>query len=55
MSDAIAALDPHMAALAAARNDPDIAAPAQSPKQYIGRHPDRSTDLCINGRSEISH
>jgi hypothetical protein len=26
MSDAIAALDPHMAAFAAARNDPDIAA-----------------------------
>ena len=33
MSDAIAALDPQVAALAAARNDPDIAAPPQSPKQ----------------------
>jgi hypothetical protein len=55
MSDAIAALDPQVAALAAARNDPDIAAPPQSPKQFVGRHPDRSTDLCISGRSEISH
>ena len=55
VEDAIAAFDPHVTALAAARNDPDIAAPAQSPKQLVGRHPDRSTDLRINGRPKISH
>jgi hypothetical protein len=55
MGNAIAALYPHVSALAAARNDGDIAAPAQSPKQFIGRHPDRSTDPYINGRPYISH
>ena len=55
MGDAIATFDADMAALTAARNDSDIATPAQSPKQFIGRHPDRSTDLPINRRPEISH
>jgi hypothetical protein len=55
MGDAIATFDPDMAALTAARNDPDIATPAQSPKQFISRHPDRSTDLRIKRRPEISH
>jgi hypothetical protein len=55
MSDAITALDPQVAALTTARNDPDIAAAPQSPKQFVGRHPDRCTDLGINGRPEISH
>jgi hypothetical protein len=55
MRDAIAALDPDMAALPAARDDPDIAAPAQPPKQFVCRHSDRSAGLRINRRPEISH
>jgi len=55
VGDVIAALDPNVTALAAARDDPDIATPAQPPKQFVCRHPDRSTDLRINRRPEISH
>jgi hypothetical protein len=61
--DVIAALDPNVTApcssqgqaLAAAGDDPDIAQPTQSPKQFVCCHPDRSTDLRINRRREISH
>jgi hypothetical protein len=49
MGDAIAALDPDMASLAAAADDGDIAPPAQSPKQFVCRHPNRSTDPYATG------
>jgi len=61
--DVIAALDPDVTApcssqgqaLTTARDDPDVAAPARPPKQLVCHHPDRSPDLRINGRPEISH
>jgi hypothetical protein len=63
MRDSIFAFDPDMAApcssqgqaLAAARDDPDVTASAQSPKHFVCRHPDRSTDLRINRRREVSN